>query len=51
MLCCYLIRILGLEGLMTTNTQTINSGMVPKYELSTLRSDSKILTELIFNKS
>ena len=40
---CYVIRISGLEGLVTTNTQTIILGIGPKCGLSTLRSISKIL--------
>ena len=42
-LCCYVIKILGLEGLVTANAQTITLRTNPKCGLSTLRSNSRIL--------
>ena len=42
-LCCYVIKISVLESLVTTNTETIFLGIVPKCELSTLKSNSKTL--------
>ena len=41
-LLCYVIRILGLEELVTTNAQTIFFGIDPKCGLSTFRSKFKI---------
>ena len=40
---CYVIKILGLEGLVTANAQTITLRIDPKCGLSFLRSKSKIL--------
>ena len=42
-LCCFIIRILGLGGLVTTNAQTIILGIDPNCGLSTLGSVSKFL--------
>ena len=41
-LCCYVITILGLEVLVTTNALANHLGIDPKFGLSTLRSVSKI---------
>ena len=47
-LCRYVIRISGLEELLTTKAETIVLGIGPKCGLSTLRSTSKI-SELNFS--
>ena len=39
---CYVNRTLGVEGLVTTNDQTIILGIDPKFGMSILRSNSKI---------
>ena len=46
MLCvmCYVIRILGVEGLVTMNDQIMILGLDPKFGLSILRSNSKIFS-------
>ena len=45
MLCgmCYVIKTLGKEGLVTTNNRMTILGIDPKFGLSILRSNSKIL--------
>ena len=43
MLLCYVIRISGLEGLVTTNAQSIILGKDPKCVVFTHRSVSEIL--------
>ena len=43
MLCCYVIRILCLEGSITTNAQTIILRINQNCGLSTLESKSKFL--------
>ena len=43
LLCCFVIGILDLEGLATTNDRKIILGTDPKCGRSSLRSASKIL--------
>ena len=40
---CYVIRTLGVEGLVNKNDQTIIKGTDPKFGLSILRSNFKTL--------
>ena len=42
---CYVIRTLGMEGLITMNDRTIILGIDAKFALSILRSNSKILAK------
>ena len=39
---CYVIRTLGVEGLVTTNDRTMMKGTDAKFGLSILRSNFKI---------
>ena len=47
-LCCYVIRISGLEGLVTTNSRTNNLVNFPKCGKFTLKSTSEILELNLF---
>ena len=40
---CYVIRVLGTKGLVTMNNRMTILGIDPKFGLSILRSNSKIL--------